>query len=355
MSCNSIYKNEPYFFEIEKDTFEGGEEMVSEILKNASLDPSEFSISFVTSNQNYDVYKATSSKQSYCIKYSMDSKDVTIKREFDILNSLPNYSSAKPIHYGSKVFGEVIHHSIVSFENALNLKSLGVSLMFENLGEFFIKYNSLQQENLQLRNYNEHLNDFLKSIKINNFPEESIEAIELYSNLNLIKQATKEIEDELFSLSDPKVVRKNSLCHGRLKTSNILFNQNTFKFVDFSESYLGNVYLDISAFCIYCGFNEDQERSFLDDFIKSNNKTPCEQDYFEYEVCSQIAKRKIFLEILTEYLKEVYVFSSSRPMKILDIIDLFARNSDRFLKINSVKKHYEFIYKSILEPVFGSN
>jgi hypothetical protein len=353
MSFDSIYKNEPYFFEIEKDAFEGGDEIVFEILKNAGIDTNDFSISFVASNQDYDVYRANSEKNSYCIKYSMDSKNSSIKREFDILNLLPNYSTAKAAHYGSKVFGDTIHYSIVSFEKAFDLKSLGISLIMENLDEFFIKYNSLQQENLQLRSYNEHLNDFLNSVNINNLPQESIEAIESFSDLNLIKQTIKSVEEELFVLSDPKVVRKNSLCHGRLKASNILFNQGTFKFVDFTESYLGNVYLDLSAFCIYSGFNEERERFFLDCFIKSNGKTPCQQDYFEYEVCNQISQRKIFLEILTQYLKEVYVFSSSRPMKILDLVDLFARNNNKFFKIASVKKHYEFIYKSILEPVLS--
>jgi hypothetical protein len=73
----------------------------------------------------------------------------------------------------------------------------------------------------------------------------------------------------------------------------------------------------------------------------------------EYEICYQISLRKIFLEILTDYLKEVYVFSSSRPMKITDCVDCFSKNAASFFRIQAVDKHKEFIYKCILEPILG--
>jgi thiamine kinase-like enzyme len=353
MNFESIYKNRPYLFEIKKDSFEGNEEIIEEILKKENIPFSDIEISFVSSNYNYDVYRITDKNNSYCIKYSFDTNNQSLKREFDVIKSLPNEISAIAVAYGKLFFGDIIHYSITSFENAEDIRSLGVSTIMSNLRDFLKDFQALQKCSAEVDSFNSYLATFLDTVKIKSFPEESIEAISAHTNLSIIQDSIKEIENEILYLCDPKILRRSTLCHGNLKPSNILYRNGAFKFVDFNDSYFGNQLLDLASLVIYSGLSNDNGKELIENFLCTQCKEYSEQALLEYRVCYQIMVRKVFLEILITYLKEVYVFSSSRPMKILDCIDLFSKNADDFFRIPAVVKHKEFIYKTIMEPVVG--
>lgn len=353
MNFESIYKNRPYLFEIKKDSFEGNEEIIEEIFKKENLSFSNAVVSFVSSNYNYDIYKVVQDKNFYCVKYSFDANNQNIQNEFNTLKNLSNRVSAVAIACGKLFFGDAIHYSIVSFENAESIRSLGVSTIMENIRIFLTDFQALQNEKIETNSFNTYLTAFLETIKINSFPEESIEAISLHSDVLVIKETIASIESELMYLCDPKIVKKSTLCHGNLKPSNILFKNNEFKFIDFNDSYHGNQLLDLASLIIHTGLNEHSSKQLIENFLCAQGSEYSEQAHSEYRVCYQIMIRKIFLETLTSYLKEVYVFSSSRPMKILDCIDLFSKNAHNFFKISAVAKHKEFIYKSMMEPIVG--
>lgn len=355
MNFESIYKNRPYLFEIKKDSFEGNEEIIEEILKKENLPFSNVEISFVSSNYNYDVYKVIDKNNSYCIKYSFDGNNQSIKKEFDMVRSLSNDVSAVAIAYGKLFFGDAVHYSIFSFENAEDIRSLGISTVMSNLRDFLKDFGALQNYSAEVDSFNSYLTAFLDSVKIERFPEESIEAISAHTNLSIIKDSIKEIESEILCLCDPKVVRRSSLCHGNLKPSNVLCKNGAFKFVDFNDSYCGNQFLDLASLIIHSGLSSGIAKELIENFLCEQGREYSEQARLEYRVCHQIMIRKIFLETLSAYLKEVYVFSSSRPMKILDCIDLFSKNADEFFKISTVMKHKEFIYKTMMEPIVGFN
>jgi len=355
MNSDSIYKHQPYFFEIEKDQFENNGEIVKSILDEVSIGGRDVSVSFLASNYNHDVYKAIVDGKFYCVKYSLDPNNTGLKTEFNIIKQLSNDCSCKAFHYGRELFGEKIHYLVSSYEKGESLKNSGAFSFMNNIDEFFFKYSLIQNGKADAVFFNEYINDFLNSARLDQFPEDGIEAMSAHTDIEIIKETIKSIELEIFSLCSPKVIKKNQLCHGKLKPSNVLFKNETFKFIDFTESYIGNIYLDIAGLCIYYGFDEQKEKFVLDKFMQINGIDPTQDQYAEYEVCSQIMRRKIFLDILTEYLKEVYVFSSSRPMRIAEIINLFAMNSKKFFRIPTVNKHYEFLYKCILEPITSEN
>jgi hypothetical protein len=73
----------------------------------------------------------------------------------------------------------------------------------------------------------------------------------------------------------------------------------------------------------------------------------------EYRQCFDLVLRKIFLEILFNFLKEVYIFESERPFKLLDVIDTFSQNQNKFMKIVVINKNFEFIYNLFLQPLIG--
>ena len=69
MNSDSIYKHQPYFFEIEKDQFDNNGEIVKSILDKVSIRGRDVSVSFLASNYNHDVYKAVVDGKFYCVKY----------------------------------------------------------------------------------------------------------------------------------------------------------------------------------------------------------------------------------------------------------------------------------------------
>jgi aminoglycoside phosphotransferase len=355
MVFDSIYKNRPYLFEIKEDSFGGNEQIIHEVLKHTDLNLSNVSISFVNSNYNYDIYKIKSDQGNYCIKYSLDSGNRSLKKEFDILKSLPNAISPKAVAYGKMQFGDAIHYLITSFENTEDLKSLGVSCITENIDAFLIDLQNLQNSEIETNSFNDYLTSFLKTVSVESLPEESIEAIESHSDLRIIKETITAIENELLHLCSPKIVKDKRVCHGNLKSSNILFKNGSFKFIDLNDSFHGNPYLDLASLIIYSGLSKEMEKHIVESFIKIQNKSDMAEQMISYQSCYQIMIRKIFLELLTTYLKEVYVFSSSRPMKIVDCVDLFSKNAASFFRISAVEKHKEFIYRCMLEPIVGFN
>lgn len=355
MSVYSIYNNYPYVFETQKDPSGDNSEIIKDILKNIGIDHTQVIVTFLSSNYDFDVYKAQTPNGSYCVKYSLDPDNESLKREFDVIKKLTEQISSIAIYYGCELMSEKIHYSIFSFEGEETVKKSGIALLMKDYESFINNFASFSETSIKIRNLKSYLKDFFKSIDIDTFPEDSISAIKDYTDIEIIKESIESIKAEILSLCSKDITNEKNLCHGNLKPSNILKTKQTFKFIDLTESYLGHPYLDLCSFCIHCGLEQDQELKLLDKFINLKGLDNREEELGKYQKCRDIMSRIIFLNILVEYLKEVYVFSSSRPMKILDIINLFAINSKRFFQIPAINKHYEFIYKSILEPVINKD
>ena len=63
--------------------------------------------------------------------------------------------------------------------------------------------------------------------------------------------------------------------------------------------------------------------------------------------------RKKLGELITAYIKEVYLYDSYRYEKIMHIADTFSHLYERFVKIPIFKEHRHFIMKTITEPILG--
>ena len=350
MHLESIHKNRPYLLEISRDEIGGGEEIISHLLKNTEIQSYD-SIDFLCSNYEYDAYKIIKNGLTYCIKYSFDSENTSLKNEIEILKLL-HPISPRPFKHEKIKFGEMIHYSICSFEIAENIKYSGYANLFANWPRFFQRFSKIQSAECST-SFFDYLNLFFASNSFNSFPEDSIAAIKEYYDFSIFENILDSLKKEIMILCDPILIKNGELCHGKLQPSNILYRNGDFKMIDFTDSYMGNAYLDLSRLSIYLALDSNQEKQMLAEFLKFKNKSLNEQEWQQYRSCYDISIRMIFIELLVNYLKEVYIFSSFRPEKILNAVDIFSKNNKVFFRINPINQHKDFVYKVILEPLIG--
>lgn len=352
MNIDNIYKNRPFLFEVENDLFEGENEVVSAIFKDAGFNDT-IEYNFVESNYDYDLYKVRANGRLYCLKYSLDSDDNKLKKESEILKTLDNSISPTFVAYNKFKFGDIIHYLIMSFENFDNLKNFGIAPTLASKDFLFESYCKLDSCSYRAVNFSDYLNNFLQEVALKSIPDDSLSHIQDHTDLEKIRSIFCGVEKEILDLCSPKITRRKEFCHGNLKSSNILYCNGVFKFIDFSNSYVGNSYFDLADFALSIGASPQLERELFISFIDKKQKSFSNEEWFDYRMCYEISLRKMFLQSLSNYLKEVYVFASSRPMKILEIVHFFTDNNQQLMKVQTIKNNYEFIYSSFLEPILG--
>ena len=67
----------------------------------------------------------------------------------------------------------------------------------------------------------------------------------------------------------------------------------------------------------------------------------------------EIQLRKKLGDLISQYIKEIYIYDSYRYDNILNIADIFSHCYERFCKIEIFNKNRDFIMKTICEPIFG--
>jgi hypothetical protein len=65
--------------------------------------------------------------------------------------------------------------------------------------------------------------------------------------------------------------------------------------------------------------------------------------------------RLFVYETIFNYLCEVYLYESSRPEKILQIVSVFLRNEEVLAMIPSLSQYSTFLIRDIMEPLIGSD
>lgn len=347
MEFSTIKNKQPYLFEVSQDSAGEDFSFVEAILEACNLDkPSR--VEFVACNYDYDVFKALINRRWYCIKFSFDTTNYKLKNEFECLKNSNAQFCPKAIRHDKIKFGDEVEYLVLSFEDFENLDDYGFGLLAANKDVFLRNYFESQKQTSPQRSFHEYINSFLRSISLDALGDDAVNSISDHSDIEKIKSTMQSIESELLALCTPEIIKKQDHCHGSLKPSNILSN---FNLIDFNEGYIGNDFMDLCCLMIHIGADLQTQKEWFNLFVMNKESSDVESLWKEYQHCYQIVLRKTFLEILSLYLREVYLFSSERPIKILRIINLFIKNQKTFFSIPSINKHYEFIYKSILEPV----
>jgi hypothetical protein len=73
-----------------------------------------------------------------------------------------------------------------------------------------------------------------------------------------------------------------------------------------------------------------------------------------YNIFYELELRRKALDYLLQYLKEVYLYESSRVEVIINIIDSFSQSFNRLCKIPIFEENRGFILSNIAEPILES-
>jgi thiamine kinase-like enzyme len=349
MNLKSVVKNTAFMFERVESKGEDFE-IIDEIIRHCELGESS-SIKFIASNYNYDVYKAVINGYSYCIKYSLDVGYKGFEHEHDTLSSGKLAMQPQAFAHGIVKFGDEISYSVTSFENAETIYEGGRATVIENLETFMKCYFSLHNNNLPRTTLKTYLSNVFSECSVESLSEDIIELFQKDESFSTIKSIIEEIKTDLSSYYKIGVVDKKQFCHGNINSENILFRNDIFKFVNFTQSFCGNSYFDFAAIVIEFNLNETLEKEFFLEFIKNQNLEYSKVLWGEYKNCFNILIRVKMLKLLFDLIQETYEFEGSRPSKIFNIVNLFALNSESFTKIPAIQKHYSFIHDIIFKSL----
>ena len=352
MSTGNLLRNKAYVLPVHIASDDGGIELVKSVLGllDEPMFPTE--IKFIETTEDYDVYKYTYRNSFYCIKISLDEDCKKIQHEAKYLNNINSLIRPKYIKDGITKIGDNLRYIITSYEQSDSIEELGRSFLLENFDSFCEAYGLMQKSDKINMSYKQNISEYFKTSNISELlTEDSINAIKNYTNFTLLKKIMDDMKNELLLLYDESFEEKKFICHGSLNAKNIISRNGLFKFVNFDNCYSSHCFFDLNELFIELGIPENLEYGLLEKFC-SNLKIEFNSNTLAlYKKCYKISLIKKAIELVTSYLKEIYLYSSERTDMIINIADRFYDSYDRYMSIKYFKDNKDFIFKTLTEPI----
>jgi hypothetical protein len=354
MDLSNLFQNKAYVVPNHVAAEDSEIELIGLLLR--SLDEPIFAqnIEFISETENYDIYKYNCQNSSYCIKISLDPNCKQIEHESKFLRKINPLITCQYIKDGTIKIGDNIRYIITSYENAESLNDLGRSYFLENFDSFCYAYSLMQESEKITASYKNHLIDYFNLACLENLMDDSIQSIKNYTNFELINQIMLDMKNELMLCYDDNIFSNQKfICHGNLTADNIISKNGLFKFINFDNCYSSHCFLDLNEIIIELGLPENIELNLLEKFCL-NMKIDFNRDtLITYKKCYKIVLIKKGIQLIVNYLKEVYLYNSRRIDEILNISDKFSQSYDRYMSISYFKNNEDFILKTITEPILN--
>lgn len=350
MNSVNLFRDRLFYTSHKKRCSEKEIEFIKSILSKINKPiKSPSNIELLSINDEFDLYKFDYKKVSFCLKVSLDPECEEIKNEFKNLKNINPKISPFLCESGKIKIGDEISYLLTTFENAESVYSFGSSVILTEFDNFCYSYKIFQNSKKNKNTYKNHLINFFKKNDLNSLPEDCINSIKENNDFDKINEFIEILKDELKNLTDTQIYQGNFLCHGRLTTKNILCRNGLFKFINFSDCFLSHPFIDLADLSVSIGLNQKLEREILIKFCNYFNIN-FEENKKLYILCSNIAIRKKIINIIFDYFKEIYLFSSLREDKLIYLSSQFSDNYQRFLTIEHFFKNKEFFLRTLTEP-----
>lgn len=300
-----------------------------------------------------DVFLIQTSKSGLLkLKTSLSDPDKLLKKEATALRSGNEYSGfPKLIDQGSTQVGEPIDYLLMRVPPAESLREHGRSGLIERIDPFLKCYWSFVETRPVKQNYKQVLDRFADQlIPENSLPEESLEAVKKYTDYSLCENILLTLHSELLDNFQKVKGELTYKCHAGLSLDAIFLGGDYIYFDDLYNVCMGHPFLDFMDLSFELGIPKKEEMSFFSQFCKGGGFVPNRNLYYSLY---DLQLRKKLTDLLTSYIREVYLYDSFRYEKILFIADTFAHCYEKFCQINIFKENKNFIMKTICEPIFG--
>ncbi len=351
MKLSSLFKGKVYAFpqtqNQEQDlTFAG--KVIEKV--DPKLDIANISLGKI--NDNYDVFTITDTNQkNYKLKISLDDSDGILKKEASVVKNSKSKTVPKFKSYGEIKIGENISYLLTIIPPYESVRDYGRSCLIENMDLFFRNYFDFQCTKSVRPTYKTSLDKFFNNLDPQNYlPKDSLRAFERYTDYSLCREIKIQIKEETYGLTQKIHLPYNFKCHGNLSLDNIFFDKKMFYFDGFQSVYMGHPFIDLVDFFLEVGLPEEDQYRILSQFC-AVGELPEERGYFK--ALYEIQLRKKLGDLISNYIKEIYIYDSYRYDNILNIADVFSHCYERFCKVEIFNKNRDFIMKTICEPIFG--
>ncbi len=351
MKLSSLFKGKVYAFpqtqNQEQDlTFAG--KVIEKV--DPKLDIANISLGKI--NDNYDVFTITDTNQkNYKLKISLDDSDGILKKEASVVKNSKSKTVPKFKSYGEIKIGENISYLLTIIPPYESVRDYGRSCLIENMDLFFRNYFDFQCTKSVRPTYKTSLDKFFNNLDPQNYlPKDSLRAFESYTDYSLCREFMIELKEETYGLTQKIHLPYNFKCHGNLSLDNIFFDKKMFYFDGFQSVYMGHPFIDLVDFFLEVGLPEEDQYRILSQFC-AVGELPEERGYFK--ALYEIQLRKKLGDLISNYIKEIYIYDSYRYDNILNIADVFSHCYERFCKVEIFNKNRDFIMKTICEPIFG--
>ena len=333
-------------------TTESQKELIS-LIMNRHGEKYITNIKLIDENDDYDSFLVEILDKGYCVKISFD--EIPIFYEFMVLKGIEHLQiTPTAIDRNQIEFGSTVYYTIQTFEYSDNLASLGGSLILnENYKNFddaifnLHKYKVPEEVLTYIDDTESYLN--YRNINFNNILSH-VDQNEILE-FNFIKTLHSEIFQEMmnFYILNKNKIQQKQLVHGNMSLSCIICNNFNFKFINLENILIGSPFFDLCNLVFELQMSGMKEYDFITKKIEQykliDNRLKSGNFLQEYKVCKYIWTRKKFLDLLSDYIKEVIILNKVRQDKMgrlahnfsnhfyrFDDIKAFSRNKDIFVQ-----------------------
>tara|TARA_R100001509_G_scaffold113152_1_gene68521 strand:+ start:5470 stop:6534 length:1065 start_codon:yes stop_codon:yes gene_type:complete len=351
MKLSSLFKGKVYAFPQTKNQ-EQDLTFASKVIEKVDSKLDVTNISLGEIKDNYDVFTITDINQKkYKLKISLDDSDGILKKEASVIKNTKSKTVPKFKSYGEIKIGENISYLLTIIPSYESVRDYGRSCLMENMDLFFVNYFDFQCTKSVRPTYKTSLDKFFNNLDPQNYlPKDSLRAFESYTDYPLCREFMKKLKEETYALTKKTHLPYKFKCHGNLCLDNIFFDKKMFYFDSFDSVYMGHPFIDLVDLLLEIGLPEENQYQILSKFCAVGELSE-ERDYFK--CLYEIQLRKKLGDLISNYIKEIYIYDSYRYDNILNIADVFSHCYERFCKIKIFNKNKDFIMKTICEPIFG--
>jgi len=346
-----LFTDRAFIFQSKENDIQADRSIIDSVFSTLPQALNVDKVELVDSFIDFDVYKVFSKDKIYLIKLSFVDKSEILEREAEALQLVSNKVTPSLIHSGRIIIGEPISYLIQSYENGYGVDDFGRYFVGENIESLNYSLKKLVDNPAPSKSIRDNIDNVLSSLNVREFfYDDAIEAIKVNLDLNKIDEFIQDLSSELTNIYDTSVLDRDYFCHGSLLLQNIIFRDGYFKFVNLDRSFKGHYFLDYSQLLLDFGLDKNVKLKFAKMYCKSSG---FEYDADEYKLCEKVNILIVLASILRDYLVEIYMFDSSRPLKICKIVALFGQYFDQFSRFKFFDKYKTFLTKTITNPVTG--